>query len=222
MTSEQFRTIGPVNESNKIPWVRIAAEGTAIIASILLAFAIDAWWEGEQADRKTRQVLEAVRLEMVSNLENLRDSIAHHEEIVEAIRTAQHQESTAGVQNIAVIDVEVFEPRTGALDTLIATGMLGDIDDPALQISLGAFASLERDLSERQSRAVQYRDAARQRIAEIGDPIWLREDSDLVQSDVHQLNLLTMRQAEEIAAIKSARRLETHLVDLVRQLESRR
>lgn len=209
-----------MNKLNKIPWLRISAEGAAIIASILFAFAIDAWWDGVQVDRETRKILDAIRIEMDSNLTTLQGSIAHHEEIVEAIQIAQAQMSTAGVQNIAVIDVEVFEPSRGALDTLIATGMLGEIDDPALQISLGEFTGLAQDLSERESRAVGFRDAARFRIAAIGEPIWDREDSELIQADVQQLNLLTMRQAEEIAAIESARRLEDHLSKLLRQLES--
>ena len=30
-------------------WSRILAEGSAIVVSILLAFAIQAWWEGRQS-----------------------------------------------------------------------------------------------------------------------------------------------------------------------------
>ncbi len=211
-----------MTEMQKIPWKRLSVEAAAIVASILLAFAIDAWWDSLQADLKTREILEAVRLEMDSNLTTLQNSIAHHVEIVEAIDIAQDQMSSVGVQYTALIEVEVFEPSTGALDTLIATGMLGEIDDPVLQISLGAFTGIARDLSERESRAVEFRDAARRRIAAIGDPIWSRVDSDRIQADVHMLNLLTMRQAEEDAAIESARRLEDHLIRLLRQLESMR
>jgi hypothetical protein len=32
------------SEARRLPWRRIIAEGLAIVASILLAFAIDAWW----------------------------------------------------------------------------------------------------------------------------------------------------------------------------------
>lgn len=40
----------------KINWARIGAESVAIVASILLAFAIDAWWD-ESRDRKDAKVL---------------------------------------------------------------------------------------------------------------------------------------------------------------------
>jgi hypothetical protein len=197
----------------------MSAEGAAIIASILLAFAIDAWWDGVKADRDTQEILDAVLVEMESNLTSLHDSITHHGEIVEAIKIALEQSSIAGLLDQAVIDVEVFEPSTGALDTLIATGMLAAIDEPALQISLGGFNRLASDLNERESRAVEFRDAARRRIAAIGDPIWNRVDSDRIQADIRMLNLLTMRQAEERAAIESAQMLERHLRVLIRQLD---
>ena len=207
-------------DQNSIPWKRISVEGAAIVASILLAFAIDAWWDNYQADNDTQEILDAVRLEMESNVTRLQDSIAHHVAIVDAVRVAQNQGSIDGLVDTAVIDVETFEPSTGALETLVATGMLGEIDDPALRISLGAFAGLARDLSERESRTVEFRDAARRRIAAIGEPIWARAESENVQADTHMLNLLTMRQAEEFAAIESARKLEAHLVKLLLQLEA--
>ncbi len=45
-----------MSESNKIAWQRLAIEAPVIIVSILLAFAIDAWWE-ERADRQAETVL---------------------------------------------------------------------------------------------------------------------------------------------------------------------
>jgi hypothetical protein len=37
-----------MSRNQPIPWTRIDAEGTAIVVSILFAFAIDAWWEGRR------------------------------------------------------------------------------------------------------------------------------------------------------------------------------
>jgi len=209
-----------MNETQKIPWKRVSVEAAAIVASILLAFSIDAWWNEIQSDRAVGEVLKAVRSEMQFNEEALEISIIHHEEIVAAIDRAQKNGPADGFTEKAVIDVEVFEPSTGALDSLVATGLISDIDDTDLRISLGAFARLAQDLNERESRAVEFRDAARRRIAEIGDPIWNRTDSPRIQSDVHMLNLLTMRQAEESEAIESARRLKNHISNTLSQLES--
>ena len=45
-----------MSEVNRVPWKRLIAEAAAIVISILLAFAIDAWWEG-YGDRKSEQWL---------------------------------------------------------------------------------------------------------------------------------------------------------------------
>jgi len=206
--------------NEKIPWKRLSVEAAAIVASILLAFAIDAWWNELKSDRAVGEVLKAVRSEMQFNVEALGISIVRHEEIVAAIGTAQNYGTSDGLPRKAVINVEVFEPNTGALDTLVATGLIGDIDNIDLRISLGAFARLAQDLNERESRAVEFRDAARRRIAEIGDPIWNQADWDHISSDVHMLNLLTMRQAEENDAIESARKLKNHISNILNQLDS--
>jgi hypothetical protein len=209
-----------MTDAQNIPWKRLSVEAAAIVASILLAFAIDAWWNELQSDRAVGAVLKAVRSEMQFNVEALGISIVHHEEIVAAIGTAQNNRTVPGLPRKAVINVEVFEPSTGALDTLVATGLISDIDNIDLRISLGAFARLAQDLNERESRAVEFRDAARRRIAEIGDPIWNQADSERISSDVHMLNLLTMRQAEENEAIESARRLKNHISNILNQLDS--
>lgn len=41
----------------RIFWFRIVAEGVVIVVSILLAFGIDAWWDGQQRHDEERQVL---------------------------------------------------------------------------------------------------------------------------------------------------------------------
>jgi hypothetical protein len=45
-----------------IPWLRLVVEGVIVIGSILIAFAIDAWWAGQQTH--------ALEQELLSRLEN--------------------------------------------------------------------------------------------------------------------------------------------------------
>ena len=42
----------------QIPWLRIFVEGVVIVGSILLAFGIDAAWEGRQEREEERESLE--------------------------------------------------------------------------------------------------------------------------------------------------------------------
>ncbi len=40
-----------MTETQYVPWKRLSVEAAAIVASILFAFAIDAWWE-ERLERR--------------------------------------------------------------------------------------------------------------------------------------------------------------------------
>ncbi len=44
----------------QIPWLRVFVEGVVIVGSILLAFGLQAWWEGRQERAEERQALEAL------------------------------------------------------------------------------------------------------------------------------------------------------------------
>ena len=53
--------------AGRLPWRRIAAEGSAIVVSILLAFAIQAWWE-------RRNLAEAYQMQVGSTLAELQEA----------------------------------------------------------------------------------------------------------------------------------------------------
>lgn len=212
-------------QTSPTAWKRLVPEGIVIVASILLAFAIDAWWDEHKKDEDVRDILSLVELETISNLANLKISIARHEEIVKAISTATqnalNNRTTVGSFATAVIDVEVFEPNSDALKTLVSTGMLGAIDDIDLRIALGAFDGLTKNLKEKESAAAQLRDAARRRIASIGERIYGDiPDSSPISADTEALNLLEMRATEEINAIEAGRKLEAHLQSIADQMDA--
>lgn len=56
---------------SSIRWMRIAAEGGAIIVSILLAFGIDAWWDGRQRLSEEAELLAGLERELEGNLAGL-------------------------------------------------------------------------------------------------------------------------------------------------------
>ena len=57
--------------TRSIPWPRILAEGGAIVVSILLAFGIQAWWEGAQEREEERATLQDLRADLVDNVTEL-------------------------------------------------------------------------------------------------------------------------------------------------------
>jgi len=46
---------------DRIPWRRIGVEAVVVVASILLALAGDAWWDGVQERTEERVLLETLR-----------------------------------------------------------------------------------------------------------------------------------------------------------------
>ena len=61
-----------MSEVKKVPWKRLTAEAGAIVISILLAFAIDAWWDDrrdQQAEQWLLQRLKADFVEIQSSLQ---------------------------------------------------------------------------------------------------------------------------------------------------------
>ena len=63
-----------MNKLQDISWKRIFVEATAIIASILTAFAIDAWWQDRTERRVEVQYLQALREDIRRSIELLDDS----------------------------------------------------------------------------------------------------------------------------------------------------
>ncbi len=58
-------------ESKTINWNQLAAEAVVIVASILLAFWIDAWWDGQKDRIEEREILVGLEVEFV----DLRDRL---------------------------------------------------------------------------------------------------------------------------------------------------
>ena len=56
----------------EISWIRIGAEGIAIVVSILLAFWIQAWWDDKQLRENERVILESLLTELSTTQNRLR------------------------------------------------------------------------------------------------------------------------------------------------------
>jgi hypothetical protein len=66
-----------MTHSSAIPWKRITAEAAVIVASILLAFAIDAWWDDLQQQKRQQVILASLDAAFAENLRLLNDNIAY-------------------------------------------------------------------------------------------------------------------------------------------------
>ena len=121
-----------------IPWLRIFAEGGVIVGSILLAFALDAWWDNRNREEELRDQLELVAREMQSAREALQRALDAHdmnahlaEHLTSALgRVAEGSEVVLSDTLVGPLLPQVTaDVTTGSLDAFIAAGGLELIDD---------------------------------------------------------------------------------------------
>jgi hypothetical protein len=132
-------------------------EGVLIVVSILIAFAIDAWWE-ERGDRTEEQrVLTALRAEFQENAERLPRYIEAGEfAAAEAARLIQAIQDAAEGGRIVVTPEQLmaltafgsFDPVRGAFDAMLQSGELRYIRNQALRSRLVRWPSLIADAVE--------------------------------------------------------------------------
>lgn len=82
-------------ETGTIPWKRITVEAAAIVVSILLAFAIDAWWADRQRLVEERSVL----LSLYPEAQELVRLVDHYETYIDALRDATRRTYNASVSS---------------------------------------------------------------------------------------------------------------------------
>jgi hypothetical protein len=97
-----------MTDAQNIPWKRLSAEAAAIVISILLAFAIDAWWS-DRGDREAEQsLLKRLRADFVE----LRADIQFVEQ--------EHREASAACIALMSIPFGDAVPETPETDHRVA------------------------------------------------------------------------------------------------------
>jgi hypothetical protein len=130
--------------ANQIPWVRIVAEGAAIILSILLAFGIDSAWDAKQLRAKELEYLEALRVEMALASEELAEDhgrrdrwLALSDSILGQLseRTAPDSAVNVWIQQVAMFMTRFFPPSS-VLNDLVSSGNLSILTSNDLRFAL--------------------------------------------------------------------------------------
>ena len=147
-----------MKNNNAVPWPRIALEGAVIVISILLAFAIDAWWD-DRNDRKAEiEQLLRVAQELEANSERLQAKL---EIILSSIKGTQEFIAWMGPEPVDVppavyhgqwskfFSIGMYSVLRGAVQDYLATGRAEGIRHVAIRDALWDWHSAADDL-ERQ------------------------------------------------------------------------
>jgi hypothetical protein len=140
-----------LQDSQKIPWKRIAAEGVAVVVSILIAFAIDAWWQEHIEDQREHDILISLLDDFEKSKVNINDWREFHVAVQK--RTLKLLEAVTASEMLLTNDeVErllgdliwwdsVSHFPMGALNSLIYGGELSVIKDDVLRRLLANWPS---------------------------------------------------------------------------------
>jgi len=154
-------------ESDLKRWGFLITEMVLIVASILLAFALDSWW-GERKDREEeREILIGLRDEFTHGRNLLVDRIEQHEadlRKMETLLAATHQgEWTSSEYSVdATLAAMIAPPTTelarGVLDGLISSGRIELLQNRKLRGLLAGWANVFGEVSddEHMSRALVF------------------------------------------------------------------
>ena len=151
-----------VNEGR---WPKLLAEGTVIVLSILVAFVLDAWWDGRQFRRELAEELSSVARELDKNRKLVRSEIRALERIIAGgeafveLAARQSGSATVPVTDSLAYVVGFWSPTLdlsfGAVDALIASGRLSQIRDAELRLGLAGLQDAFEDGVEGEVNALQ-------------------------------------------------------------------
>lgn len=144
---------------------RLALDSATVVFSILLAFAINAWWAGRQAREHERVLLAGIlsdfretRSDLVARLEMARRMAANGSDLRDRLAASPEGAAVEVPDSlvIAVIGSPTYQPATNALDAALASGEIGRIRSAEIQEEISRWRLILADTfeSERDVRTV--------------------------------------------------------------------
>ena len=147
-----------MSPNQELKWRSAVLDGFAVLVAILLAFAIDAWWDLRIQDEEARAYLEALETELIENrkiidrdLETLRNWVAESRTFLEDVVSPKAEPSYEQVGRMVwETGPEQTTPLLrAAVDDLKSSGGLQAIRSAELRRAIAEYVrELDRDASE--------------------------------------------------------------------------
>ncbi len=138
-----------MSETQKIPWMRIAVEAAAVVGSILLAFAIDAWWDDHQDRVEEQRIFVGLKSEFEQNLELIEIELSYRNAVIDSILEIFDASVAPNPLEPEVLDGLIgdltwwqnIKYSRGAIDGLLQSGELSLIENEDLRRDLASMPS---------------------------------------------------------------------------------
>ena len=152
-----------MTESQAIPWKRISVEAAAIVCSILLAFAIDAWWAEVQEREFETGTLVSLLEEFQDHKDELDGTRRGHSDmynsidgLISYVKTGVNPSDKYSVDgHISYLTVPwTTDFGSGVRDALMSSGRLDVISDKTLRYEISEWSSVLDELKDDQQHGV--------------------------------------------------------------------
>ena len=147
-----------MSNTQKIQWLRLSVEAVAIVASILLAFAIDAWWDYRKDLITEVEILHNLKDEFTANHETLLQDVEYVSTYAQATQRLldAYEGTTASRQSVDSLGVDLWHSMswrtsnlsTATLDSVISAGHLAVVTDQPLRTALAGWPARLDDMAE--------------------------------------------------------------------------
>jgi hypothetical protein len=131
---------------SSLPWKRLLAEFAVIVAGVLIALAVDAWWGRRQERERAEEYLEQLLVDFQETERRLRGTIAGESERLERVNRTIDRALHGPLPHADSLDLPTgynqFEPLTGTLAALVQGGDLRLLGSDSVRFELIAFSTL--------------------------------------------------------------------------------
>ena len=140
-----------MTESQIIQWKRLSIEAVTIVASILFAFAIDAWWDEYKERQYEQETLLGLESEYQEHRRTIDRQILIHKNLLGAVGYLMHacQSGTYSTSEMSLDDAiyNMLVPITtdlgsGVRDSLISAGNIEVLSSLKLRYALSEWDSV--------------------------------------------------------------------------------
>ena len=141
----------PVGVRGELPWTTLFIEGVAIVVSILLAFAIDAWWDQRKDRAEERDILIGLEMEFIDLRERLESWAVFNQDGFGMLdRFLSDSVSDMDSSEFEQVFIRSFLVNVldqgGPLDALLASGRLEKIRDDEIRARLAKWPDWLEDI----------------------------------------------------------------------------
>ncbi len=140
-----------------IPWIQLGIEGFAIIVSILLAFAIDAWWDALKEREEEFRLLTALSAEMADNASGAAMYAERKAEQAKSIRIlidaleSVHLGESVQLSNsdlASAFSSGTYGVKRAVYDAMVQSGQLRLVENDDLKQWLAGWPAILEDAAE--------------------------------------------------------------------------